>query len=133
MEVFTKENMTRRNFFKGMAGMAIGCACLQIKCLAAPAPDSNTGAEQGKSDHDKENLVAVCGLYCGACPMYLATQTNNEEKQNALLKQFSAGPIKLKMEDLLCDGCIGNGRVASFCRSTEDPNSRNNEPHSVCR
>ncbi len=103
--------ITRRTFVKGMAGAAVGCACLQLDCLATSASESNNITQ------DKESLVAVCGLYCGACPMYLATQSKDEEKQKALLKQFSGSPIKLKMEDILCDGCIGNGRVASFCRN----------------
>ena len=105
-----QENMTRRTFVKGVAGVAVGCACLQLDCLVTSAsePDNIT--------KDKENLVAVCGLYCGACPMYLATQSNDEEKLKAMLKQFSNGPAKLKTEDILCDGCIGNGRIASFCR-----------------
>jgi hypothetical protein len=113
MGIFRQENMTRRNFVKGMTGMAVGCACLQLDCLAAFASNSNSSTQA------KENLVAVCGLYCGACPMYLATQSNDKEKQEALLKQFSSGPTQLKMEDILCDGCIGNGRVASFCSRCE--------------
>ena len=102
-----KKEMTRRTFVKGVAGAAVSCACLQLNCFAAPASDAG---------NPEENLVAVCGLYCGACPMYIATQSKDEEKQMALLKQFSSGPMKLKKEDLLCDGCIGAERVASFCR-----------------
>jgi hypothetical protein len=48
--------------------------------------------------------------------MYIATQSKDKEKLDALVKQFSAGPMKLEKEDILCDGCIANGRVASFCR-----------------
>ena len=111
---FNKENMARRTFVKGMAGVAVGCACLSLDCLATLSSNYKNSIEPVK-----ENLVAVCGLDCGARPMYIATQTNDEEKQKALLKQFSSGPVKLKMEDLLCDGCIGNGRVASFCRDCD--------------
>ena len=110
MGTHKQENMTRRTFVKGMAGVAAGCACLQLDCLASSASGSD------KTGGNKENLVAVCGLNCGACPMYIATQSKDEEKQKALFKQFSAGPMKLKMEDILCDGCIGGDRVASFCR-----------------
>jgi len=121
MDFLKKENMTRRRFVREIAGAAFCCACLQLDCLAAPSVISKNIDDQSKKVQEtgtgKENLVAVCGLYCGACPMYIATQTNDEQKQSALLKQFSSGPMKFKMEDLLCDGCIGNGRVASFCRS----------------
>lgn len=110
MGIFKQENMTRRNFVKGIAGVTVGCACLQLDCLAASASNSKNTAQ------GKENLVAVCGLYCGACPMYTATQSKDEEEIKALLKQFSSGPMTLKKEDILCDGCIGGDRVASFCR-----------------
>ena len=110
MITFKKGKTTRRSFIQGIAGTAVCGTCFRWKAFADPAMIPGR-------DNETEDLVAVCGLYCGACPMYLATQSNDEEKQQALLKQFSSGPMKLKMEDLLCDGCLGNGRVASFCRS----------------
>jgi hypothetical protein len=117
MDNLKKKNLTRRSFVKGIAGAAVGCACYRLNCFAAT--DSVWKTSEEEDDKKKENLVAVCGLYCGACPMYIATQTGDEQKQRDLLKQFSAGPMKLKLEDLLCDGCIGGDRVASFCRSCE--------------
>ena len=119
MALSKKGIMTRRKFIKGMAGTAVCCTCFRLDSLTVYAGISATGDEKGekatKVGNDKEQLVAVCGLYCGACPMYLATQSNDEQKQKELLKRFSSGPMKLKLEDVLCDGCIGNGRVASFC------------------
>jgi len=121
MNSFKRENTTRRRFVKEIAGAAVCCACLRLDGSAAPPWISEHNAEDDKkvqqSGGAEEHLVAVCGLYCGACPMYIATQNDDEQKRQALLKQFSSGPMKLKMEDLLCDGCLGNGRVASFCRT----------------
>ena len=89
--------ITRREFVVGMAGMAVA--------------GKLSGAESS------EKLVAPCGLYCGACPMFLATQQKDDQKIKALYQQFSAsGKMKIAAEDLLCDGCIAGGRVASFCR-----------------
>ncbi|NLD39630.1 MAG: DUF3795 domain-containing protein [Desulfatiglans sp.] len=105
------KNITRRDFVIGAAATAVGCACLKLDCLTAHAMESKQDAEQ-----KNEILVAPCGLYCGACPMYIATQSKDKGKLDALVKQFSTGPMKLEKEDILCDGCIGNGRVASFCR-----------------
>jgi len=87
--------LTRRQFVKGVAGVAVVGA----------------GAEAG----NREKLVAPCGLYCGACPMYLATQEKDETRMKSILQQFSSGQRKFAMEDLLCDGCIAGGRVAAFC------------------
>ncbi len=120
MDSYSKEKTTRRRFMKEITGAAVCSACLGLKGRAAPAwipgPSSGEDKTARETDKGKEHLVAVCGLYCGACPMYLATQSKDEQKLQALLKQFSTGPMKLTMEDILCDGCLGNGRVASFCR-----------------
>jgi hypothetical protein len=120
MDSFEKEKTTRRMFVKEIAGAAICGACLGLEAAATPLWIPGQNAGEGEKTQaagtGRENLVAVCGLNCGACPMYLATQSNDEQKRSALLKQFSSGSMKLSMENLLCDGCLGNGRVASFCR-----------------
>jgi hypothetical protein len=92
--------ITRREFVAGVA-----CTTVAGKLMGQetdPAKD--------------ENLVASCGLYCGACPMYLATQENDEQRRASMQKQFGSGLSKMPKEDLLCDGCLGGGRLASFCR-----------------
>jgi hypothetical protein len=92
--------ITRREFVAGVAGVAVAGKLI---------------AQEGNAEK-KENLVASCGLYCGACPMYLATQTKDEQRLKSIQQQFGSGPMKLSQEDLLCDGCLGGGRLASFCR-----------------
>jgi hypothetical protein len=102
-----KDGTTRREFVKEMAGAALVGALVGAESVAVAAP---------KAPENKEKLVAPCGLYCGACPMFLASQDNDEQKVQALLKQFSGRGAKMAPADLQCDGCIGGGRVASFCR-----------------
>jgi hypothetical protein len=48
----------------------------------------------------KKDLVSVCGLYCGACGIYLATQENDSEK----LLQYAV-VLNQTIEETLCDGC----------------------------
>ncbi|MFO7665043.1 MAG: DUF3795 domain-containing protein [Desulfobacterales bacterium] len=63
-------------------------------------------------------LIAPCGLYCGVCGVYYATQDNNQkflEKIVNVYKSNMPGMDSLKPEDLLCDGCL-SGRVSVFCR-----------------
>jgi len=115
------ERTSRRGFVKEVAGAAVAGALVCAPCICraftANAQDAaGTGAGKAAAGSG-EKLVAPCGLYCGACPMYLATQENSEKRLESLMKQFSAGKMQMKREDLLCDGCIGGGRVASFCRS----------------
>ena len=96
--------ITRREFVAGVA-------CTTV-AASGTLMGQNTDAEK------KNSLVASCGLYCGACPMYLATQENDEQRLTAMQKQFGSSGLmtKLSKEDLLCDGCLSGGRLASFCR-----------------
>jgi hypothetical protein len=132
MESSKRQNKTRRCFFKEITGAAFCFALAYSKQAAAVGlmPGQNV-AEREKAPEaglGNESLVAVCGLYCGACPMYLATQSNDEQQLLTLLKRFSSGQLKLGMEDILCDGCLGNGRVASFCRSCAIRECPTNKP-----
>jgi hypothetical protein len=101
-----KECTTRRQFVKEITVAAVAGTLAGMKGIAAPPPEAS---------QNKEKLVAPCGLYCGACPMYLATQ-DGEEKIKTLLQQFGARDPKMSLADLQCDGCIAGGRIASFCR-----------------
>jgi len=58
------------------------------------------------------NLAAACGLYCGSCGIYLATQENDTEKllQYAIVLNQSFG-------ETLCDGCR-SGRQSAHCTKT---------------
>lgn len=104
--IFRKsECCSRRQFVRDVAGTAV---CGMLIGLESKAQE---GSKKG------ENLVAVCGLYCGACPMYLATQDPDEQKRKELIQRFSSDPRKLTWEDIQCDGCLGNGHLASFCRN----------------
>jgi hypothetical protein len=117
MDLLKIKNITRNSFVKTMAGAAAACACFQLHSFAIA--DSGNISKQAKSDQNpgnKEGLVAVCGMYCGACPTYIASQTNDEEKKKTVLKQFLALSAKLKTEDFVCDGCMGIGRIYPGCR-----------------
>jgi len=92
--------ITRREFVAGVA-----CTAVTGKLIGQEVDIAK-----------KESLVASCGLYCGACPMYLATHENDEQRLASIQKQLGSGLMKLSQEDLLCDGCLGGGRLATFCR-----------------
>ena len=48
-----------------------------------------------------KNLMAPCGLYCGACGVYLATRDKNEK-----FKEVMGNLYKTKTEDTECYGCM---------------------------
>jgi len=101
---------TRRKFFEQLTGAA-AVAALAGMSRSVAAQSQTPGKPKGG-----ENLVAPCGLYCGACPMYIATVLNDDEKIKAMTKQFGGGRANFNREDLLCEGCLGGGKLASFCR-----------------
>jgi len=86
--------ITRREFVA-----CVGCAAIAGKLMGQEADPAKN-----------ENLVTACGLYCGACPAYLATQENNEQR---LASGFGAGPSSKPrpLASMQCDGCLGGGRV----------------------
>jgi hypothetical protein len=104
------DSRTRREFVKEVSCTALVGALISLDAGAAAPVDIPA---------NKELLVAPCGLFCGACPMYIATQSKDEKKVKALMQQFSGSNSNLNLADLQCDGCIGGGRVASFCRRCE--------------
>jgi len=58
-------------------------------------------------------LAAVCGLYCGGCAVYIATENNDVEKLQHFAEMFGTD-----VEDVKCEGCR-SGRVTGFCRNCE--------------
>jgi len=56
------------------------------------------------------DLAAICGLYCGTCPSYLAPRTGD----TAQLQEWAAS-MGLSEEDAQCDGCFSD-HVARPCR-----------------
>ena len=121
MDLLRKKDLTRRRFVKGVAGAAFCCACFPLDGFAASAGNSKRNTEEGKKNQEtgksKEQLVAVCGTYCGACPAYIAKNSEDEQIKNKLQKELSSGPMKLNMENFGCDGCLSDGKIAAHCQS----------------
>jgi hypothetical protein len=63
-----------------------------------------------------KNLIAPCGLYCGACSVRFATKQNDSDLLNmiaASVNEYLGHPVEMK--DLECDGCLSDV-VAVMCR-----------------
>lgn len=54
-----------------------------------------------------KNLAAACGLYCGSCGIYIATQENDTEK----LLQYAI-VLNQPFNETLCDGCRASKKSA---------------------
>jgi predicted RNA-binding Zn-ribbon protein involved in translation (DUF1610 family) len=59
-------------------------------------------------NHDK-SLASVCGLYCGACGIYLATRENDTDK----IVRYAV-VLNQTYDETLCDGCRAE-RKSSHC------------------
>jgi len=67
------------------------------------------------------NLVSLCGLYCGSCGIYLATEENDTEK----LLQYAI-VLNQSFSETFCDGCRADRKSAhcscmcSFIKCTSE-------------
>lgn len=59
---------------------------------------------------DYEQLVGICGIYCGTCNIYLASKLDDKEE----LKKISARD-NIPIQEIHCDGCLSDS-VYSPCR-----------------
>jgi hypothetical protein len=59
-------------------------------------------------------LFAFCGLDCGQCPAYIATQANDVAKLAALAQEWFDGSTDHTI--VLCDGCKPNDRDAHLMK-----------------
>ena len=61
-----------------------------------------------------DQILAYCGIDCGACPAYIATQVDDIEKLTALASEWFDGATDYTI--VVCDGCKGQGRIMKWCR-----------------
>lgn len=66
-----------------------------------------------------KEIIAYCGLLCNECPAYIATQTDNKEMRIKTAKGWSTKDHKVDADDIICDGCSGDGRLNVFCTDCE--------------
>jgi len=62
-----------------------------------------------------KNLMAPCGLYCGACGVYIATRDNNEKFRTVMGNLYRTKP-----EETECLGCMQPDppeKMYAYCRS----------------
>ena len=62
-------------------------------------------------------MIAYCGINCGECPAYIATQKNDDDERKKVAemwaKQYNPN---IKAEDINCDGCTSDStRHFAWC------------------
>jgi len=62
-----------------------------------------------------KDLMAPCGLYCGACGVYIATRDGNEKFRAIMANLFGTKP-----EETVCLGCMqpeSSEKLYAYCRT----------------
>lgn len=49
--------------------------------------------------------IAFCGLNCMECPIFIATQTQDEVLKEQIARDYSTDTFLLSKEDITCTGC----------------------------
>jgi hypothetical protein len=62
-------------------------------------------------------LIAACGLDCGQCPAYLATQANDEVALERVAAEWRAeyNAPNITMQSVICDSCMVGERHCGHC------------------
>lgn len=71
----------------------------------------------------ENGMIAYCGLNCAGCPAYLATQANDREALEQVVaklrEEYDFDHEGFTADNVLCNGCVGQGRTASYCSECE--------------
>jgi hypothetical protein len=69
----------------------------------------------------EKKIIAYCGIDCGACPAYVATQKNDDALRTETAKKWSEMfKADFKAADIHCDGCLGESpRMFHYCKVCE--------------
>jgi len=64
-----------------------------------------------------DEIIAFCGLTCTGCPVYLATQKDDDRERERVAERWTKlFNTKFEPQDVNCDGCVAEGgRLFSFC------------------
>ncbi len=106
------ERITRRMLCKTMASIAFSGAFIGWEAMALESSESKN-QPAGKA----EQLVSVCGTYCGACPMYINRQPGDQQKRKEMFERYAGRPMNMNLENLVCDGCLSGGQIAFHCKN----------------
>lgn len=114
------ENLSRKEFLKGMAGAAFCCAMGSLSCSKKGGIEDGAmerTAERMEAGEGNVQLAAACGTYCGACPAYLNKHGNGAWKAPANPPRTPIDRFVSMMSQLQCDGCLSGGVLAAHCRT----------------
>ncbi|MFX1376949.1 MAG: DUF3795 domain-containing protein [Promethearchaeota archaeon] len=63
-----------------------------------------------------KELLAPCGLYCGACRVFISFRDNNLKLKQEILPFYQAYGAET-VDDIVCTGCLSEGIIFKFCQT----------------
>ncbi len=62
-------------------------------------------------------LIAFCGIDCGECQAYKATQANDRDWMERILAEWRVqySSPDMNINAVICDGCTSSGRHGGYC------------------
>jgi hypothetical protein len=74
-----------------------------------------------KAAKKEEKIVGACGITCGDCPAFIATQRNDDALRAKTAREWSSAyHADIRPENVNCDGCPGAGpRLFAHCLECE--------------
>ena len=67
-----------------------------------------------------DRMIARCGLICTDCGAYRATRTMDKAAAKKVADEWSkAFHVKVKVQDVWCDGCLVGGKKCKHCGECE--------------
>jgi predicted nucleic acid binding AN1-type Zn finger protein len=85
-------------------------------------------------------IVGYCGIVCSSCPIFLATQKDDDAERRRVIELVRKEPSQYgkecRAEDINCDGCLGEGsrlwRDCKNCKIRGCAKERNVENCAYC-
>jgi hypothetical protein len=101
--------VTRRRFLCRAAATACGCAAGLAMGCSTPGGGENLDVSADSARQSAVELpIACCGLNCGHCPLYTATQNRDLELKREIAEQWTKNSGEVfRPEDISCGGCQG--------------------------
>lgn len=61
------------------------------------------------------DMIAYCGLDCGKCRAFMATQAGDSERKEEIAKEWTKGlSVEFRPEDINCNGCMSD-TISGWC------------------
>lgn len=77
-------------------------------------------------------MLAICGLLCDECMIYVATVEEDDGLKERLAMEYSVPGYSFRKEDMTCKGCHSEEVSKKMCGACEIRNCAQEKGHETC-